>query len=164
MPNRIATAAIPSIDFSPLAFGKWAVAGIVAWWFRDVPQGMQVLCAFMTIDVMTGFWAAALDGKLASLDMVRGLSRKTGTVMLLLLSHHIEALIHQELNIETWGAVAYTINEFVSILENLSRIGVPIPAPLVKALLAAKHLRVQPATAQDLKALRDDSPPLPPVL
>ncbi len=109
----------------------------------------------MCADYATGICAAIVDKKLNSHAGFLGLIKKGGILALLLCSHKIEMLTGQQLNLETFGAIAYTVNEAVSVVENLSRCGVPIPRPLVMALLAAKHLRVQRASPAEIEALHE---------
>ena len=135
---------------------KWFIAGCAGIWVHDVPATMKTLMMFMCVDYATGLLAAWYQRKLSSRTGLRGLVTKGCILALLLLSHHIEAVIHLELNLETVGAVGYSVNEIISILENFSRAGVPLPSALVQALLAAKNLRPKIATQDELKALDAD--------
>lgn len=141
---------------------KWFIAFIVGEWLLFPAAGRQALTTlaiFMVLDVATGLWASGMHGKIDSGVGRRGVSKKLATLAFLLVAHGIEHLVGAELNLEVVGAVGYTINEAISIIENFAVIGVPIPSPLVAALLQAKKLRISPATDEQLRALRDVKAP-----
>lgn len=143
------------------ALVKWFTAFILTYWLMFPAQARQAigtLVIFMVIDVVTGLWASGLHGKIDSSIGRKGLSRKLATIAFLLVAHLIEHMSGAELNIEVVGAIGYTINEAISIIENFSVIGVPIPGPLVAALLQAKKLRINAATEDQLRELREAKP------
>jgi len=65
----------------------------------------------------------------------------------------VERELGAEWKIEQIAAFAYCVNEAVSVVENCSRIGVPIPVQLVSALASMQRLRAQRATAEQIAAL-----------
>ena len=145
-------------QWSPAAALKWVAAFFAAWWF-NLPEGartaMTTLMLLMAIDIVTGLWAALAQKALTSDKGWRGISRKLGVICFLIFAHFLEKAVNIELNLEIAGAIAYSVTECISIVENFSFIGVPIPAQLVAALLQAKKLRPAPATADEIRKLSD---------
>lgn len=98
---------------------------------------IMLICA-MIIDYITGMLAASYNSELSSKKGIRGIVKKVGYLALVLASMIIDWLISQglqqinvDLHYSVFFAVLVTvwliINELISVLENLSRIGVPIP-------------------------------------
>ena len=143
---------------SPRAIGKWLAAFIAAQWLA-IPgasrNAMFILVTLMGIDIVTGLWASYVTGQMSSEHGFKGISRKLAMLVFLLVAHFIEQAVGLELNVELAGAMAYSLNEGISIIENFYRLGVPIPSQLVAALLQAKNLKFNPATTQQMKALKD---------
>ena len=147
--------------WSTPALIKWFGAFVCTYWLAFPAQArnaISTLCVFMVIDVLTGLWASGLHGQLDSGIGRRGVNKKLATIIFLLVVHSIERSGGIDLNLETVGALAYTVNESISIVENFAIIGVPIPAPLVAALFQAKKLRVHAATEEQLRQLQDTNP------
>lgn len=139
-------------NFHYMAGVKWLAAIVVAQWLQ-VPNIMRALIVLMAIDYLTGFIAAIRKKSVSSEIGWWGLVRKLVTLILLLACHLIEATLGAEWRIEQIAAIGYCINETISVIENCSRIGVPIPAQLVSALSTVKHLRGREATAEQLRDL-----------
>lgn len=141
------------------AIGKWMIALYMAQWLAipSASRGALVtLGTLMFMDMVSGIWAGAVCGQLSSTAGMRGVSKKLGTLALLLILHYIEVRTGIELNLELAGALAYSVNEAISIVENFDRIGVPIPSKVVEALMTVKRLRVMNATPEQLRRLRTD--------
>lgn len=132
---------------------KWTLAGIASLWMHDIPAAMKTLVMFMILDYASGLVAAWYEKKLSSRAGSRGIVTKGFMLILLLVSHQIESLIHCELNLETIGAIGYTVNEVISVLENFARVGVPLPRRLVLAMIAAKNLRPEQASPADIQIM-----------
>lgn len=98
---------------------------------------IMLICA-MIIDYVTGMLAASYNSELSSKKGIKGIVKKVGYLALVLASMIIDWLISQglqQININLHYSVFFAvlvtvwliINELISVLENLSRIGVPIP-------------------------------------
>ena len=98
---------------------------------------IMLICA-MIIDYITGMLAASYNSELSSKKGIKGIVKKVGYLALVLASMIIDWLISQglqQININLHYSVFFAvlvavwliINELISVLENLSRIGVPIP-------------------------------------
>lgn len=133
---------------------KWLVALIAAEWLQ-VPGVMRALIVCMAADYVTGVGAAVVRRELSSHVAWRGLVRKTLVLVLLVLVRYAERSVGLDLNIEHVCAVGYLVTEFISIVENMARAGVPIPGNLVTVLLAAKKLHSK-ATPDQIEELTDE--------
>ena len=104
-----------------------------------------VLMVMMIIDYLSGMSAAWSEGTLSSKVGAKGIVKKVGYMALIAVAMGVDYLIYSGIvaaNIEVgynmWFgllvAVWLIINEMISILENLSRLGVPIPEFLKKII------------------------------
>jgi len=105
---------------------------------------IMLICA-MIIDYITGMLAASYNSELSSKKGIKGIVKKVGYLALVLASMIIDWLISQglqQINVDLHYSVFFAvlvavwliINELISVLENLSRIGVPIPNFLKKII------------------------------
>lgn len=131
---------------------KLALAGFGAWLSAKLGILGPVLLALliaMVIDYVSGMLAAWLNGELSSKKGVRGILKKLAyifaVVAAMLLDWLILTLAAQfgaELPVTTFFGLLVTIwfvlNEILSILENLGRLGVTIPEFLKKAVATLK--------------------------
>ena len=145
---------------------KWALAGVVAWW-AGLTLAFQLLLGFMAADMLSGILLALKDRTLNSTACGKGLLKKCGIILIALAAHPIEHLLSQfmpmplELNLEKWIPLGYALTEAISITENIARLGVPLPALLVEALLKGKKFVRMADTGQirNLTAPRKDTKP-----
>lgn len=110
------------------AFGGW-------------DSGLSCLLAAMAIDYATGLIVAgvfhnspkSINGSLESRAGWKGLFRKGGTLLVLLLAVQLDTVLGTTI-IRDGVVIAYIANEVISITENLGLMGVPIPAVIKKAI------------------------------
>ena len=89
------------------------------------------LLAFVVIDYITGMMRAILDKKLSSEVGFRGIFKKVLIFSLVAIGHIIDqSVIREGSMIRTAVIFFYLSNEGVSILENISYIGLPVPQKL----------------------------------
>lgn len=118
------------------------IAGVSAY-FKIISIPLAVLVAVMVIDYITGMSAAFIKAELSSRRGVKGIIKKLGYLALVCVGIGVDFIIRYCL--EQVGAsfevkmlfglvvtVWLIINELLSILENLSRMGVPVPKMLTK--------------------------------
>ena len=114
-----------------------AFAGLL-YYLGIVSIPVIMLIFAMIIDYATGMSAAWYNSELSSKKGVKGIVKKVGYLVLVLASMIIDWLISQglqQINVDLHYSVFFAvlvavwliINELISTLENLSRIGVPIP-------------------------------------
>lgn len=103
--------------------------------FWRMVKALQTLIVFMVIDYLTGIIAAGREGKLSSQIGAKGISRKVMIFIFVALGHSIDQYLGGGNSIFRDGTIAFFIaNEFLSITENASRMGIPIPNQISKAL------------------------------
>ena len=123
-----------------------AAAGAIISFFTGLPVIMWVLVGVMTLDYVTGLITGAMGvsnktegGRLSSRAAFEGLMRK-----MMILDHVLLAAL-LDLAVQTGAGVSFTAvtgatclwfvaSEGVSILENATNMGLPIPDALTRAL------------------------------
>lgn len=96
---------------------------------------LQILVTFIIADYLTGVAAAFVGRRLSSDACGQGIARKIGIMVLVALAHLLDTGLGMEAPIlQTTAIWFYVGNEGLSILENLTEIGVPVPEPIRGAL------------------------------
>lgn len=96
---------------------------------------LYALVSFVVVDYVTGIMVAVLEKKLSSEVGYRGIFKKVLIFFLVAIAYIIDANVLQTGSaIRTAVIFFYLSNEGISILENASKIGLPIPEKL-KAVL-----------------------------
>lgn len=96
---------------------------------------MYALIVFVAIDYITGVMVAVLEKKLSSEIGFRGIFKKILIFVLVGIGHIIDInVIRTGSIVRTTVIFFYLSNEGISILENSSRIGLPIPKKLKEVL------------------------------
>lgn len=119
------------------------IAGIgtfLTWLFGAWDIALMVLVCFMVLDYLTGLIKAYLTKKLSSNIGLHGIARKSVILIVLIMS----VMLDRILNSGTWVfrtlvCYFYIANEGLSILENCSVIGLPIPQKIQEALEQLKN-------------------------
>lgn len=112
-----------------------ACGAVVSFLFGGWSMAIQTLIVFMVIDYLTGVFAAGREGKLSSQIGAKGITRKVMIFIFVALGHSIDQYLGGGNSIFRDGTIAFFIaNEFLSITENASRMGIPIPNQISKAL------------------------------
>lgn len=115
-----------------------ALGGLATALFGGWDVYLKVLVAFIAFDYITGVIAAYQEKKLNSNVGWRGITRKVLIFVVVALAHLLDTALEQQLfrGLVIWF---YIGNEGLSVIENLGRAGVPIPAPLRAALESLKQ-------------------------
>lgn len=114
-----------------------AFAGLM-YYLGIVSIPIIILICAMIIDYATGMSAAWYNSELSSKKGVKGIVKKVGYLALVVATMILDWLISQglqQINLDLHYSVFFAvlvavwliINELISVLENLSRMGVPIP-------------------------------------
>ena len=107
-------------------FGTW-----------DIP--LMILVTVMALDYITGITRGYVNKQLSSEYGFRGLAKKLTIFYVLILAVLIDRLIGQGWVFRTVVCMWYASNEGMSVLENASAIGIPVPKQLVDALEQLKQ-------------------------
>ncbi len=113
-------------------------AGIGGWlgYFLGGCDGLlYALIAFTVIDYISGVMCGIVDGKLSSSIGFKGICRKVIVFMLVGVATILDTRIFQTGSVLRTAVIFfYLSNEGISLLENASHLGLPIPTVVKKAL------------------------------
>jgi toxin secretion/phage lysis holin len=91
---------------------------------------IHILLVFVIIDWLTGWAAAWINGELRSRVGYYGIARKVAIFLLVVVSHFIDMALGGLQYFQNAVIFFYLANELLSIIENVGRMGVPIPQVL----------------------------------
>ncbi|WP_411844544.1 phage holin family protein [Schinkia azotoformans] len=112
-----------------------AMGGWLGWFLGGFDGFIYALITFVIVDYITGIMVAIIDRKLSSVIGARGIFKKILIFILVGIAHIIDSrLIGDGSVIRTAVIFFYLSNEGISIIENASRIGLPIPQKLKDVL------------------------------
>lgn len=117
-----------------------SIGGFCAWAFGEFNTSIQWLFAFIVIDYITGLIAAYKTGSWCSSKGFKGIAKKVLILFVVSLCHGLDVTCHTDF-IMSAAITAYSVNEVVSILENLDRLGLGgvIPGAVRKGLAVLKE-------------------------
>lgn len=113
---------------------------------------IYALIAFVIADYITGVLAAISERRISSAIGFRGISRKIVLFALIGLAHLLDVhIISTPGVLRTATILFYLSNEGISLVENATRLGLPIPAQMCGALDAIANREAQrpPLTTTD---------------
>ena len=117
-------------------FGQLAitsVSGMFIFLFGAWDIAFQVLCVFMVLDYVTGVMSAFVNRKLSSKQGIKGIFKKLAILCTIIVAVMLDRVLDTDaLRIATIFCLVG--NEGISLLENLTRLGAPIPGQIVDAL------------------------------
>ena len=100
-------------------------------------------CIGAGADIITGWLQATINGTWDSTKMRRGLYRKIGEIMVVVLAWVVGVAIVLPVDIAQMAAIYILIMEGISILENLDQAGINIP--ILKKILKKAQDSIDPA-------------------
>lgn len=100
-------------------------------------------CIGAGADIVTGWLQATINGTWDSTKMRRGLYRKIGEIMVVVLAWVVGVAIVLPVDIAQMAAIYILIMEGISILENLDQAGINIP--ILKKILKKAQDSIDPA-------------------
>ena len=123
-----------------------AIGGFIAQLFGGWSNDMTTLLVFMGIDIVMGLMIAAiwqnskksLTGALNSVTMWKGLCRKGGSLLIVLVACRLDISLGTNY-IRQAVIIALIVNESISIIENAGDMGIPIPKVIIKAIDVLKQ-------------------------
>ena len=120
--------------------GFTALGGFIGWFLGGIDGFLYALVAFVVLDYITGVMRAVLEKRLSSEIGAKGIFKKILIFSLVGIGHIIDSkIIGDGSVIRTAVIFFYLSNEGVSILENASMIGLPIPEKLKDILMQLKE-------------------------
>jgi toxin secretion/phage lysis holin len=101
--------------------------------FGKLDYSFIFLMLVMGLDYLTGLLCGWVDKSLSSNKATRGLFKKFFIFVYVIIAHHLDVMLH--VNYVRIGiCYMYAAGEVLSIIENGTKLGVPIPEPIKKAL------------------------------
>ena len=120
-----------------------AIGGWLGWFLGGCDGLLYALLAFVVIDYLTGVLCAIADQKLSSAIGFRGICNKVVIFVLVGVAHILDTqIIGSGSILRTAVIFFYLSNEGVSLLENASHLGLPIPTK-IKDVLKQLHDRAE---------------------
>ena len=121
------------MDKLELAFA--AVGGAVGWFLGGFDGFLYALIVFVVMDYLTGVLAAGVRKELSSEVGFNGIAKKVCIFVLVGIANIVDSqVIHDGAAIRTAVIFFYLANEGISILENSTVIGLPVPQKLREML------------------------------
>ena len=112
-----------------------AIGGWLGWFLGGCDGLLYALIAFVVIDYVTGVMCAIADKTLSSSVGFRGICRKVIIFCLVGIGHIIDMHVIGEGSVLRTAVIFfYLSNEGVSLLENASHLGLPVPKKLKDVL------------------------------
>lgn len=102
-------------------------------------SALQTLIIMIILDYITGICKAIVNRRLNSTINLKGIIKKFGYFIIIILSIKIDQLLKTPNTIKTIVVYAFVSNEGISIIENWAQMGLPIPKKLVMILEQLKH-------------------------
>jgi toxin secretion/phage lysis holin len=119
--------------------GFAAVGGWLGWILGGLDGFLYALLAFVIIDYVSGVMCAAVEKKLSSEVGFRGIFKKVLIFCMVAVGHMLDIyIIGTGSTLRTAVIFFYIANEGLSLLENTTRLGLPVPQKL-QDVLAQLH-------------------------
>ena len=126
--------------FDYLKIGIVATGTLFTWLLGAWDTPLVILIVLMALDYITGITKGYVNKDLSSNIGLKGIARK-GVVFTILI---VAVMLDRLLNTGNWifrtlVCYFYIANEGISIIENASKLGVPVPSKLKNALIQLKE-------------------------
>ena len=120
-----------------------AIGGWLGWFLGGCDGLLYALIAFAVVDYLTGTMCAIVDKKLSSGVGFKGIFKKVLIFVLVGIANILDVqVIGNGSVLRTAVIFFYISNEGISLLENASHLGLPIPAP-IRNVLQQLHDRAE---------------------
>lgn len=118
--------------FTNIIEGASAVmGGFVGWFLGGFDGFLYALLAFVIIDYLTGVMVAVVQKQLSSEVGFKGIAKKVLIFCLVAIGHIVDTQIIKSGSVLRTAIIFfYLSNEGISILENVTLIGLPVPQKL----------------------------------
>lgn len=127
--------------WNTIQFVITAIGGWLGYFLGGCDFLLYALLAFVVMDYITGVMCAVSDHRLSSAVGFKGICRKVLIFVMVGIAHILDTqIIGNGSVLRTAVIFFYISNEGVSLLENASYLGLPVPEP-VKTVLKQLHDR-----------------------
>lgn len=101
--------------------------------FGKIDYSFTFLMMVMIIDYLTGLACGWSDKSLSSDKATKGLFKKMFVLIYVIIAHHLDIMLKVDF-CRIGICYMYAAGEVLSIIENGTKLGVPVPEPIKKAL------------------------------
>lgn len=105
----------------------------IDWAMKDHFNTLSIIFVLILLDTFTGVWKSASRGKLSSVGFSRFFSKLIIYFIMLITSGLVDRLLPVPIAVSITGAFL-GVTESISILENISILGFPVPLKLLNML------------------------------
>jgi len=124
-----------SLEPSQIRIALTLIYSILSWGFGGFDYMLYALFAFMVLDYISGIVVAIKTKKLSSNIGFRGIGKKVMILVMVAVGNLIDiSIIGSGHTCRSVVIAFYSANEAISILENASNLGLPLPEK-IKAVL-----------------------------
>lgn len=99
---------------------------------------LQVLIFLIVIDQLSGLFASYFEGTLSSKVGFKGIMKKVTILFVVAVAHFLDRIFGTGDTIRDASIFFYLGNELLSFIENVGRIGIPLPPQLKNAVAVLK--------------------------
>ncbi|MFZ3589351.1 phage holin family protein [Bacillus sp. DJP31] len=118
----------------PLTIFLSVIGSLTSYMFGGWGSLLSILTFMIVVDYFTGIIVAGIEGKISSRLGFRGIMKKIFIFVLVSVAHMIDLVLGDQHMIRDATICFYIMNEFVSIIENAGRSGLPVPSFLINAI------------------------------
>lgn len=123
-------------DFKLIASYMSIIGAVLGWFLGGGTPALYTLIVFMGIDYISGVMLAVVNRKVSSAVGARGIFKKMMIIAFVGMGHLLDAyIIGQGQMLQTAIIFFYISNEGISVLENTTELGLPIPQKLKDILV-----------------------------
>lgn len=122
-----------------LSLGVAGIGTILNYFFGGLDMALKTLLLLMVLDYTTGLICAGKDKTLSSSVGFRGLGKKILILIIVAVGVAIDNMVNMQGTIRSLVIFFYASMEGISILENATRAGVPVPDKLKDMLVQLKE-------------------------
>ena len=144
-----------------LAVVKWIAAGIASFW-ASLSVTIHVLVILMALDFVTGLTAAFVRKSINADISFKGLAKKLMMFVMIYAGHLISVPLRAGFDIGEILALAFLVNEAISITENCAAVGIPIPPFLMQTLAKARSLVASSPDTVVVTTIQTETVTIPP--
>lgn len=108
------------------------------WLLGGFDVALQVLFVMIVLDYLSGVLVGYKLGELSSKKGKEGIIKKIGILMCVIVAVLTDKVVGTDNLLRTAIIICFIGNEGISVLENATNLGVPIPKKLTDALLQLK--------------------------
>ena len=135
------------------------VGGFAGWYLGGFDGFLYALIAFVIADYITGVLAAISQRELSSTVGFHGIAKKLLIFVLVGLANLLDVYILGHAGVLRMATIFFYIsNEGISLLENATRLGLPIPTPFERALASIRDT----ADGEPTRETPGETPDTPP--